>query len=617
MGEHRALLVANAKYREESSLPDLMAPVYDATRMRDALTDTNSGLFARGNVRMLADARCADILASMEDFFQTADRSDTLLLYYSGHGTTNINNNFFLCAADTKLDRLVSTAVRDQAVNEMMLSSPASTFVVILDCCSSGSWKSATELPPALRGDGRFVLSSSRPGQNSSDANVLTESSPFTKLLVEALETADLDTDRDGFVQIDDVYRHIDQRLQGQRAQRDYGKSTATVALARRPAPGLSDDRTAGGNKAQRVAVGRSTSVSGHTAVTNVYVPTVGAAEPPSLAVSPEEISNLDAEVGDLPLIERVYVFNRGGGDLSWTAESDHDWIAMEVHPEYLRLTIAPERPGVHRGAIYVRPRGPGRVARVPVVIKVSPGANPQELQPRLTNDEFVPASDNSATSKSTPRRKSRRRTNRERLEDELKRLDFELDPWSPNIWYSDDYAKGHKKPRVAIRPPRIRIEALDAATGTWQLLRSFSLEEELEAAFTEIAAVRRTRRGPTHTASRDAARKSNPADERLRQVRETAIPTAAKPTEDWRVRMSEKLIARGFIQVKPDEWLDPFGMSIGAPTRVTWTESTMTIEGMWATRNQTIESFEMGRQFDQALAAIDGLAIRRRTKPR
>ena len=351
MGQYRALLVANSKYyADPDHLPELKAPIYDMSRLQDALVHPELGVFDREQVRLLPNARCADILITMDDFFQSADPQDTMLLYYSGHGKLDINNNFFLCAADTRLDRLMSTAVRDEQVNAMIKGSPARTFVLILDCCSSGAWKSTTELlPDALKGIGRFLLTSSRAGQNSGDAAVETESSAFTKLLVEALEQADLDTDQDGYVDIDEVYKHVEERLrvEGQQAQRDFGKSTRSVALARRP------------------------HLDPAVIVTVPAPPLVGADKPPGLMVEPEEIRLTDIEAADFPVTERVYVFNRGGGALSWDAETDNEWISLEVHDEFVKVLVSMPSVSSARGSIYIRDRDKGGVKKIPILLEV------------------------------------------------------------------------------------------------------------------------------------------------------------------------------------------------------------------------------------------------------
>ena len=355
VGIHRALLVANSKFYEDPThLPELNAPIYDMTRLKKALTHPTIGVFDPGQVKLLPNARCADALLSIESFFLDCEPDDTLLLYYSGHGKLDINNNFFLCAADTRLDRLLSTAIRDEQVNAMMRSSPARSFVLVLDCCSSGGWKSATDLLPDPLRDGRFLITSSRAGQNSSDAAVVTESSPFTKYLVEAIADADVDVDDDGFVDIDEIYKYVERSLKdsGQEAQRDFDKSKGTVALARRPT------RRSRGRPRTRAQ------------------PAIGPEEPPSLSVVPERIEVAGVRPDDLPVVERIYVYNRGGGVLDWTADSDDAWISLEPLDDYVRVSLAPTVAGSSRGTVYVRAPD-GVVERVPVQIELEEGRKP------------------------------------------------------------------------------------------------------------------------------------------------------------------------------------------------------------------------------------------------
>jgi hypothetical protein len=357
VGSHRALLVANSKFYEDPAhLPELKAPTYDMLRLQKALTDPTIGVFDPELVKLLPNARCSDALLEIETFFLDCKNDDTLLLYYSGHGKLDMNNNFFLCAADTRLDRLLSTAIRDEQVNAMMRSSPARSFVLVLDCCSSGGWKSATDLlPDPLTGTGRFLITSSRAGQNSSDAAVVTESSPFTKYLVEAIADADadVDVDDDGFVDIDEIYKYVERNLKdsGQEAQRDFDKSKGTVALARRP------------KKKETKVVQEPTEV-------------IGLAAPLSLSVVPDRIEVTGVGPDDLPVVERIYVFNPGGGVLDWVADSDDPWISLEPLDDFVRVSLAPTATGSSRGAVYVRERD-GAVERVPVQILLEKGRTP------------------------------------------------------------------------------------------------------------------------------------------------------------------------------------------------------------------------------------------------
>lgn len=44
----------------------------------------------------------------------------------------------------------------------------------------------------------------------------------------------------------------------------------------------------------------------------------------------------------ELPVIERVYVLNVGGGELSWDADTDQAWISLQIHKENTTLIGTP-----------------------------------------------------------------------------------------------------------------------------------------------------------------------------------------------------------------------------------------------------------------------------------
>ena len=63
-------------------------------------------------------------------------------------------------------------------------------------------------------------------------------------------------------------------------------------------------------------------------------------------------------------------MFNRGGGDLEWRAESDEDWIGLEQFEDFVRVTLEPRSPGTNKGTVYVRD-GRGAIERVPVRVEI------------------------------------------------------------------------------------------------------------------------------------------------------------------------------------------------------------------------------------------------------
>ena len=101
----------------------------------------------------------------------------------------------------------------------------------------------------------------------------------------------------------------------------------------------------------------------------------------------------------------------------------------------------------------------------------------------------------------------------RKRLVGELERLGYSTDPWSDNIYYSDDYLRGHIKPRVVVRATRIRIETFNKEVDRYELWKSFSLEHELESALETIIQVKK--KGASRPVARAPVTSSSPDQKR------------------------------------------------------------------------------------------------------
>jgi ribosomal protein L7/L12 len=343
-GVYRALLIGNSTFPDDPhNLFELKGPVNDLPLLRAAITDPEVGLFDDANVRLLPERSKREITTAIEDFFTSAAPADTVLLYYTGHGMTNEYDNLFLCARDTRTDRLVSTGISDVEVDAMMRSSSARRFVVILDCCYSGAFKSGGLMPAKLKGSGRFLLTSSRGSEPSGDAVRQHETSAFTRHLVEGLRVA-IDHNGDGYVSVNEIYDHVHDKLHvetKQIPQRHFGEAVGDVALARR----LRETRVAA-------------------------APLAASDERPKLSVSPEAIQLRDVGPEEELPVEIIDVFNDGGGELDWTASSNVPWISIVEHDTYCELTLKP-RAGVNRGAVRIRDAGRGGSRTVRLLVEV------------------------------------------------------------------------------------------------------------------------------------------------------------------------------------------------------------------------------------------------------
>ena len=233
---YHALLVTNSTFPQDpGNLLELEGPRSDAAVLRAALVDEKSGLFNPENIRLVTDREESYIRREIEDFFSTATRHDTLLLYYSGHGVLSQNNVLHLCARDSRRDRLAATTVSSTWITNVIEESAALVTVIILDCCHSGAFKGGG-VAGSFSGQGRFVLASSRPEELARDADAANHASVFTSAMSEGLINGAPDLDNDGLIRIDDLHKYVDERLSNAkkpRPQRNF-VGVGDVAIAAR-----------------------------------------------------------------------------------------------------------------------------------------------------------------------------------------------------------------------------------------------------------------------------------------------------------------------------------------------------------------------------------------------
>lgn len=230
---YRALIICNSRFPEgRGELSDLHGPKKDGFLLRDVLTDYTTGMFDKSEVRNLNEGESREVTSAVEEFFGAAEPDDTLLFYYSGHGRTR-NQQLFLCAQDTNVDKLYSTAIPGGTLKDIVASSLAQVKVLVLDCCYSAMFKGG-EIADEFAGTGRYVIAATSATERASDGQLRGLPSPFTGALVEALYSRAEDRDGDGLVDLDDVYAYLDTvSFAGSRPHRKFDGAGA-VPIARR-----------------------------------------------------------------------------------------------------------------------------------------------------------------------------------------------------------------------------------------------------------------------------------------------------------------------------------------------------------------------------------------------
>jgi len=350
---YRAVLIANSIYPvAPHDLAELEGPRNDPAILRDALCEDGVGLFPSDNVRLVTERTAAEVQLEIEDLLQSATSRDTVLLYFSGHGRLDLRNELYLCARDTRPDRLRATAVSASWISEAIEDSAAGVTVVMLDCCHSGAFKGG-EVGTSLGGDGRFVLASNRGSELAQDTDVHNRASVFTAALVEGLRAGAEDGDGDGRVSLSELYHYVHARLTSA------GKQTPVKRFS-----GTGDVPIA-----LRAHSSRLTDTQG------LIQPSVAR---PELDVFPSEIDLGEVEPEEELPPERVTVVNRGGGSLEWRVETSDPWVRAVITDFGAELRLCPPA-GATRANVWFRDLATGAVTTVRV--KVRTRAEPRASQ--------------------------------------------------------------------------------------------------------------------------------------------------------------------------------------------------------------------------------------------
>jgi hypothetical protein len=251
-GPRLALVVATGTYAD-LGLRRLRAPARDAVDLAQVLADPGIGGFT---VTTVIDKPAQQIRLAVEDFLAGRGAGDLLLVYLSCHGLLDARRRLYFAAADTRKDRLGATGVESAWVLDQLEHCRARRQVLILDSCFSGAFAHGAkgEADLGLRdrflghGRGRVVLTASTATEYSFEGDFEGDpagaapvaGSVFTAALVRGLRTGEADTDRDGYVSVDDAYGYVFDQVQAagaaQTPQRWLYGAEGRILLARSPA---------------------------------------------------------------------------------------------------------------------------------------------------------------------------------------------------------------------------------------------------------------------------------------------------------------------------------------------------------------------------------------------
>ena len=167
--------------------------------------------------------RCA---GRSESFFADRGRDDLLLVHFSCHGLKDDDGQLYLAAADTQIDRLLSTGIDATWVNRLMSRCRSERIVLFLDCCFAGAFTAGVArragadtagVKELFTGSGQFVIAASDAMQYSFESGRQVGEPPgpsaFTKALVDGLQTGEADRDEDGNISMNELYDYLEDRI--------------------------------------------------------------------------------------------------------------------------------------------------------------------------------------------------------------------------------------------------------------------------------------------------------------------------------------------------------------------------------------------------------------------
>lgn len=219
-GDLYALVVGVSQYAD-SSIHDLTYAAKDAKDFA-AFLETQQQIFNKTHVTVLTDAQATE--RAIETFLYRdlprAGKDDTIVLFFSGHGTGNPMSpgEFYFLPYDAKLDNLKATGVQLAGLG-FLNNADSQRIVIVADACHAGllSQMSTKSVQPALKtfmrefelSRGRAILTSSLPNQYSVDAipGMPLKNSVFTHFLLKGLK-GEADFNRDDIVDLYEAYNY-------------------------------------------------------------------------------------------------------------------------------------------------------------------------------------------------------------------------------------------------------------------------------------------------------------------------------------------------------------------------------------------------------------------------
>ncbi|WP_404199753.1 caspase family protein [Streptomyces tauricus] len=185
-GASRAVLVGTSRYEHLEPLP---AVANNLRALAGVLCSPLSLQLPARNVTVMEDPAAAHtVVGAVRQ--AAAEATDTLVVYFAGHGLVDAQDQLVLALAHTEFGRIETGLPYDWVRQVLLLDSRAERHVVILDCCYSGlalgRMSAGAGLADQAAVEGSFLLAAAAETRTAL-APVGETYTAFTGVLLEAL----------------------------------------------------------------------------------------------------------------------------------------------------------------------------------------------------------------------------------------------------------------------------------------------------------------------------------------------------------------------------------------------------------------------------------------------
>ncbi len=211
-GRKLGIVIGTNEY-SDSNIRNLRFAEKDAKDVKNILLSL--GICEFDKVVESINEHSTDTFGEIEQMFNEAEHNDFLLIYFSGHGELDRQNDLCLLFKNTRMDRLLVTSLNYSMIKKCISDSRCKTIIVILDCCYSGAagvkGNNLKEILSKSSGSGTVILSASSEFDVAKEDEKL-ENGVFTYYLIEGLKNGAIAGDGNGYIALDDLYYYAHER---------------------------------------------------------------------------------------------------------------------------------------------------------------------------------------------------------------------------------------------------------------------------------------------------------------------------------------------------------------------------------------------------------------------